>query len=887
LRARPSRTEGPCRDSSEATAGALLNCAVRAAGLGYWLWDLAAGGLTLSPEARELFGPCGFDGSFASWLACVDPNDAQKLQELEFQVRSGRKTFSFEYHFRGADGLRRRFKSDGEVVDVDAQGTPVMLAGTVLLLEAPPQERNHASLALLEEERVWTWEQDASYRFTALDGGPHTPLAELAGAIGLRPWELPQSVPRESTWRDHVATLERRESFRGFEHQIGSGPDAAYVSVSGDPVYGATGEFVGYRGIARNITRRARAEEAATYSRFMLQQACRLGHVGGWALRVPGMEVEWTKESQQLLGHAGSHSLSWQEAILHLDEPSRARLLQAVSDCVANGSAFSLEARAFARGGKERWLRIVGEAERSVIGPCRRVIGAIHDISEKREDARRLQELNERLTTTLESITEGFYTLDRQWRFTYVNHETERVTKRSRAELLGRPIADLYPWFFGSEFHLQYERALNEGRTAHFECFSPALGLWVEVYAYPSPQGLAVYFEDITERRRIQDALASSEERHRLFVEVSIDAILQVEHESGRIVSANAAACEMFRLTAAQMRERGRRGLVAPRETRLDSLIAAAEKTGRGGGRLTLVRGDGTEFEAEISGAIFKASDGITYASVVIRDISESLKHEAEIVALNDSLAEKVRERTAELEAANAELKAFAHSLAHDLRTPIAAVNTLAHVLEQRLGSAAERERQYASRIRQAGQQLDDYVDALLSHARISQAPIHPSRVNMARAAEAVLADLRLNEPGRMVVAHVQPDLTAYGDPTLLRLVLQNLLGNAWKFTRDSPAAQIWFSAERHADGSQTFCVRDNGAGFDMDYAHKLFGVFQRLHTQAEFPGTGIGLSNVQRIVARHGGRVWATGQQGVGASFHFSLPGECTPPGASTTRAR
>jgi light-regulated signal transduction histidine kinase (bacteriophytochrome) len=286
------------------------------------------------------------------------------------------------------------------------------------------------------------------------------------------------------------------------------------------------------------------------------------------------------------------------------------------------------------------------------------------------------------------------------------------------------------------------------------------------------------------------------------------------------------------------------------------------------------VRGDGTEFEAELSGALFRGTDGVVYASVAVRDISERLRQEAEIRALNATLAEKVRERTLELEAANAELRAFAHSLAHDLRTPIAAIRALAHVQEQRMQASAEKDREYASRIRQAAQQLDEYVEALLSHARLSQLPLQRARVDLSATAEAILDDLRLRDPDRAVTTHVQRGLTAVGDRTLLRIVLENLLENAWKFTANRSDAEIRFSGEPQADGSTTFCVSDNGAGFDMAYAGKLFGAFQRLHTQAEFPGTGIGLANVQRIVARHGGRVWAKGEPGAGAAFHFTLGG-------------
>ncbi|MDB5898087.1 MAG: sensor signal transduction histidine kinase, partial [Ramlibacter sp.] len=628
----------------------------------------------------------------------------------------------------------------------------------------------------------------------------------------------------------------------------------------------------GYRGTAHDITRRVRAEQAAAHAYLLLQQASRLGQLGAWTLRVPEMEVEWTHESRQLFGHAGDAPLTWQAALASLHPDSREELQGAVAECVARNQAFEREARVLTADGSDKWLRIIGQPEPSVTGPCRRVVGAVHDVSARKEDARRLQELNERLVTTLESITEGFFTVDRDWRFTYVNHETERVAKRPREELLGRSIMEVFSWYEGSRFQREYERALASGRTAQFESVAVSLGVWLEVYAYPSAHGLAVYFQDITERKMAQDALRASEERHRLFFEVSLDAVLQLEHDSGRIVSVNPAACRMFGLPAAQLKARGRDGLVAAGEQRLQSLRTAAENARSARGQLALLRGDGTEFEAEIAGALFTASDGITYASVSVRDISELLKHEAEILALNQGLTQKVRERTRELEAANDELKGFAHSLAHDLRTPIAAINTLAHVLEQRLQPAAEKDRDYAARIKQAAQQLDEYVEALLSHARISQASLRAIRVDLSAMAERILDDLRLREPARAVAAHVQQGLLTMGDPTLLQMALENLLGNAWKFTKNRPDAEIRFTAEKRVGRATTYCISDNGAGFGMEHADKLFGAFQRLHTQAEFPGTGVGLANVRRVVLRHGGQIWGEGRPGNGAAFYFTL---------------
>ncbi len=230
----------------------------------------------------------------------------------------------------------------------------------------------------------------------------------------------------------------------------------------------------------------------------------------------------------------------------------------------------------------------------------------------------------------------------------------------------------------------------------------------------------------------------------------------------------------------------------------------------------------------------------------------------------------------AQLEAANAQLKRFAHSLAHDLRAPLAVICGFSEMLDQSLDDQRpEQARHYVRRIRAAGKQLDDYLEALLSLARVSQASVHVAEVDLSAMARSVLADLQMREPGRVLAADVEEGLQAQGDPRLLRMLLENLLGNAWKFTSQREDGLI--EVGRLA-ASSVFSVRDNGVGFDMAYANKLFGAFQRLHTEAEFPGTGIGLATVRRIVTRHQGRVWAESQVGIGTTFFFTLSDSAPP---------
>jgi PAS domain S-box-containing protein len=255
------------------------------------------------------------------------------------------------------------------------------------------------------------------------------------------------------------------------------------------------------------------------------------------------------------------------------------------------------------------------------------------------------------------------------------------------------------------------------------------------------------------------------------------------------------------------------------------------------------------------------------------RELQERVRAEAEVQQLNQELEQRVFERTAELEAAVRELESFSYSVSHDLRAPLRAIDGYSRLLLADYQSALEGDALvYLDNVRKAAQRMGVLIDDLLKLSRVTRAELKWGHVPLSQLAEEIIAGLRQQEPERAVEALIQRSLNARGDPNLLRIVLENLLGNAWKFTARQPQAQIEFGATQQ-DGQRVFFVRDNGAGFDMRYADKLFTAFQRLHGVEEFDGTGIGLANVKRIITRHGGRVWAEGEVDQGAAFYFTLP--------------
>ena len=510
---------------------------------------------------------------------------------------------------------------------------------------------------------------------------------------------------------------------------------------------------------------------------------------------------------------------------------------------------------------------------------------SLHQVELERQNEDKLRFEEQRFRAFVEHSSDMIVLVNREGVITYVNPAIENILGFKPEERIGANGFEI--------IHPDDIKALADAfLTLSSDTNSPVIkgelrlrhkdGSWRTLEAVGSNQAnnnvveyIIINYRDITERKQAEELLRQSEEKYRTLLESVQEGYFELD-VAGNFTFFNNALCRIYNYSQEELMGMNYRHYT-DQETRKNGFQEFNKVYNTGeplkGFTWPIIGKDGTKRYVETSASLLKDSSGkpIGFRGI-LHDITARKRAEDELKKYREQLEGLVQERTIKLEASNKELEAFSYSISHDLRAPLRAIDGFSQALLEDCEDKLDLQgKDYLTRIRAATQRMSTLIEDLLNLSRITRSEMSMEKVNLTRIVRSVINELQNSQPQRHVKIRIADGLEDTADSRLISIALENLMSNAWKFTAKQSEAQIEFGSTR--EGSKIiYFIRDNGAGFDMTYMDKLFAPFQRLHTIDEYPGTGIGLATVRRIIHRHGGKVWAEGQTGKGATFYFSI---------------
>jgi PAS domain S-box-containing protein len=909
--------------------------ALKGADLGVWDWNADADEMIFSDRWAEILGYTvdEIEPNYAGWEKLIHPEDIESMEERwNEHVYEKTPFYSSEHRMRTKAGGWKWVLERGKVVERNEEGGTKRATGTLLditerkviekaLIQSEEKYRN-----LLENipQKVYYKNRDSIY--IAVNPA-------FAADLGLTPSDIMGKTdydiyPKELADGYRASdrqVLETLETFEIDESYILDGETRIAHTVK-VPVRDDEGNIVGILGIFWDITKRIEAETKVLRDRQIFREIAKaaiqskdtkelsleimtaitttLGYDFGIfrqydekrnSLRKAAVlapkelldidEIPVTEESAKefLLARSAldkkpiiitnineaSEDITYLEHLKNLGAVSVAAfpILDEVEELLGILSVST------------KTLREHTESDLELFSTISNMLSTVLE-RRKAEQALQISELRYRELVT--DISEGIGIMNLDEQLLFVNDSFAEILGYSAEELVGMSILDIVDPS-DRENILKQTELRREGNTSTYKNrFIRRDGekRTVRVSAVPSRDdtgevdGTIAIVTDITEQEKAEEALKESELKfRRVFESMPVAMHLLVGHEKDDflLIDANPAADKLFRVDHTEYigKTVSEMPLIHGANeipTRFKEVLETGESWA-----VDEIAYDGDEIQMALQVQVFRTTKDTLVSSFL--DITERIVKDREIKRLNEGLTRMVDERTAELAAANKELEAFAYSVSHDLRAPLRTIDGFSQALmEDYSDSIDDTGKDFLNRVRAAAKHMGSLIEDLLVLSRVTRADMDRIEVDLSQIAIEVIKELQDIDEDRAVDIKIADFAQARCDRRLIKLVLQNLFDNAWKFTRKTPNAEIEFGTKEQ-DGETLFYVKDNGAGFDMEYEDRLFIPFQRLHQVEDFEGSGIGLATVQRIINRHGGRVWAEGEVGEGSTFFFTIP--------------
>jgi PAS domain S-box-containing protein len=865
---------------------------------GSYYFDARTGQWISSPALDLLFG---IDDSYPKdvqgWKNLLHPDDREEIvRYLSQEVLARHHRFDREYRILRHDDHQARWVHGVGELEFNDQGHVTQMIGTLQDITA----RKQAELALTELRRqdqeamhiaqMGHWEFDVAsgeftfndqyyrlHRLTAAEAGGYRMSAETFAHRYVHPDDA------------HIVGEVIQAAIEASEPEYQTIFEARILRIDGQArdvtvwfraEKDSQGRTTKLHGVNQDITERKRLERETEQRRLFLESI--LASTPDAIITADNHHrvLEWNPGAQALFGYTPQEACgrNIDDLVTGNDPAARAEATRWTQQIQTSAGLFSDETIRYRKDGSPVNVRVsvAPLLDRADWGG---VVAVYQDITDQKKVEQALRESEGRYRSLVE-IAPYLIGIHRAGKMVFINQAGARMLgATSPDEIVGLPVGALVaptarllarerlqPGHEMPPSVSMYEQRLRrrDGQEIDAEVTGVA-------FPYQGDTAIQITARDITEQKRAAD------ERRRLaaILENTSDLVAMATPDS-HLIYLNPAGRRMLGWTVsppiterviAEMHPEW--ALAAIQET----AIPLAIEKGFWQGETAICNQGGSETQVSQVILVHRSMDGeLQYLSTVMRDITESKQAEETIRQLNEALEERVRERTARLEAANQELEAFTYSVSHDLRAPLRAIDGYTRILSEEYGSALDAEGQRVCAVisRQA-QRMGQLIDDLLTFSRLGRAAMQVLPVDMQALVSGIYHDLTHSIPPGRITFQLAPLPTALADPGLMRQVWINLLSNAIKFSRQQEPALIEVGSSQAA-GEITYWVRDNGAGFDMRYADKLFGVFQRLHSEKQFEGTGVGLAIVHRVIQRHGGRVWATSTVNHGATFFFTL---------------